>query len=465
MRRSRAWAAGITALTVAAVIGGSGVSAFAGQDDKPSPSDRPTLGSVSPQDEEIYEQGDVPPGDLANQAVWTAFLDEIDPYVNDGDVGVVAAIDGQESRYGSLIVDQRSLSADLYWAGELPDVVAAAIAHHPLVTVNVHRSAYSLAELISARDKLMDRWDTLAPKGFTILMLGPASDASGISLTLTATGDAKLPTSESESLSREIADITGVKPIVTVSDITVDYQATRQSDISPFYGGAGISLSGASDSSYCSTGASVVGRTSGNPYMTTAFHCIYELGGTSGSVTTPAGTTVGTWNRTAAGVEKARDAALISIPSPKTNSGASYWGTYSSSASQLLDGYQVSNIGDSVCASGARSGATCDVIVTDKNFAFPGIDSTPLKNMVKAVRTASSGFVSVNGDSGGPVLVTQSSNHYLRGFIVAGGGATHDQCGTGSDIYHFNASDLCSNILFYAGGVGGYLDDLNVDLK
>lgn len=113
-----------------------------------------------------------------------ALIQDLGPFVDDGDVGVVADIDGNPSGFGSIVIRPGPSAVDLYWKGPVPAKVTDIIEAHPDVAVTVRTADWSLAELVAARGTA---FDLLASKKFRAIdfqSAGPQPDASGLLIQL-----------------------------------------------------------------------------------------------------------------------------------------------------------------------------------------------------------------------------------------------------------------------------------------
>jgi hypothetical protein len=99
-----------------------------------------------------------------------------------------------------------------------------------------------------------------------------------------------------------------------------------------------------------------------------------------------------------------------------------YTGAWNSSTKILVKNWATNNIGDSVCQSGATSGARCGVIRQDA-VQVPGLTGS---FYIRA--EANSGWLSAGGDSGGPWYRSVTGGVQARG--IHHGGDTVVACGT-----------------------------------
>lgn len=235
--------------------------------------------------DELIEAGAIEDPHERRTPEMDALLREIEGLTVDDDSADVATMEGRPSGYTSHIVNDRTGSVTIHWQGDVPDVVERLSSRHPDISVSIVNSEYSLLEQVEAVESLMKNLDSELLGRGEITMAGPKPDGSGIEVGV-RTSDDDLTADE---VLRAISRLTPMRVELTIGDEVAPAPliGTRQDDTSPFYGGAGIDISGTSGTYYCSTGFSVVGLTSGNKYMTTAFHCIDAAGGRKGVSTRP----------------------------------------------------------------------------------------------------------------------------------------------------------------------------------
>lgn len=113
-----------------------------------------------------------------------ALMDDLDVYINDGDIGVVADIDGEPSGYASFVIRTWESAVDLYWKGPLPAQVTTIIAAHPDVDTTVHQVEWTLAELIVGRDVAVELLTSGDFAGLDLQTVGPHPDGSRLIIQL-----------------------------------------------------------------------------------------------------------------------------------------------------------------------------------------------------------------------------------------------------------------------------------------
>jgi len=380
----------------------------------------------------------------------------------------VPTIDGAPNRYAGFKVDYPAHRIDLYWAGEVPESIRALIRSHPDVDVATHVAEYSQIEMLEARDRIAAERSSLEQTLGTLLSVGP--DYQGRGLKVQTSSGTDLGRRAANSVVDDISEVPIFSLEANVGEITT-FAGSRQNDTSPHYGGAGVLITNVAQTKggYCTTGASVVGRSTGTKYMTTALHCMEEPGApdveidSKGYVFNAAGTLIGSWRWDASQLDKSRHAILIKLKDGSTNSGRAYWGAYTSSTSQPWEGVTTSPIGASICTLGANTGAHCGGIVTDNNFLmFHG--PAQLDNMVKAAHETVA--LAGNGDSGGPVSRTVNGERRLAGFILGGPPNTTSAAECSTSMYiPTSQGTKCSKVVYYTGGMASTLDELGVDLR
>lgn len=420
----------------------------------------PAQGGVPKADWQADSGALASPGEVlstgVNPAV-QALVDDLGVLIDDGDVGEVADIDGRPSGYASFVVTTGESAAKLYWKGDVPARVTEVVAAHPDVETTISSVEWTLAELVEGRDIALEILTSGEHAEFDLQTVGPQPDATGLLVQL---GDNTL--ADAREVESIVAHATRIQVFVETGVHMVP-AATRVSDTSPFSGGALIRLHAGSDSFVCSTGVAVVGKTSGNEYMTTAAHCIggvkSETGYTSGAVKTYNGaTTIGSWDHKSAWTEHDRDTSIMPIKASASGSGKAYWGSPTSSTKWPIVGTATSLVGATVCPSGGNSGAHCTFVVQAKNVAHPFGGY----NVLHAVRASSTSDDIAQGDSGGPVF-QNSGERRLLGFISSVRGAPY-LCNY-MPINHWHIDLDCGPQMIYVGGMTSLFDDLNIKLK
>lgn len=221
------------------------------------------------------------------------------------------------------------------------------------------------------------------------------------------------------------ADLTAAAGIAV--DVAPDPGTTvtsRQTDSTPFYGGAAVLFAPLGSTGHCSDAFSVYGTSSGTSFMLTAAHCSYKSG---------TGYLQGTWynNGVAGSTQKvigttytydaAWDTMSIKLASGTSNSATIYDGTNTTSATHTISGHYSNWIGDYVCTDGANSGAHCNLRVSNDNYSWTFLGTT-MKTLILA-DSPSSAAATVGGDSGGPVITASDyslPNRIARG-VMSGG--------------------------------------------
>jgi len=191
---------------------------------------------------------------------------------------------------------------------------------------------------------------------------------------------------------------------------------TRQSDASPWSGGAGYKMRNANFAiDHCSTAAGVYSNSNNVAYLLTAGHCLKNLASSTQVRTGDSSLLVGYTDPYAYGfLDQSHDAALIKVDSNQVSSSV-YHGGYIAQSKYAIAGDYSPAIGDSVCTSGANSGSHCGLVV--KDLALLVKIENVLVTVVRAESPTHAEAVAA-GDSGGPVLFqTQSGSTLFTGTI------------------------------------------------
>ena len=193
----------------------------------------------------------------------------------------------------------------------------------------------------------------------------------------------------------------------------IERTSDRHNDYSPHWGAARLKKSG--QSWHCSSGFSVVGRTTGTRYSLTAGHCgsnglnLYsgshfygEMAGKSGF--------------------PARDMARLK--------GSSYRNTIWTDGADVYNwrtvvGANDGSLDQKLCISGAKSLARCHVKIVDQNESISFPDGTT-NNLMVLQRYTGSSAACQGGDSGGVAYHRNPENRRanVKGIIVGSNGST-----------------------------------------
>lgn len=226
--------------------------------------------------------------------------------------------------------------------------------------------------------------------------------------------------------------------------------ATRSHDVAPWNGGDWITQNRTSGD-VCTSGAPVVGTTSGNSYVLTAGHCFnlnntvynYDLLDGTGS-----GNVVGTVNFGDYNAVNDADTHLILTTGHGGSSNLVFTGgggANDSTKSQLTGGRDPA-VGTNACLDGALSGRVCGGTVQVSDGCVTYTDGTRHCGMNEYVSGTTD--LAGNGDSGGPVVSTTGATAY--GTITFGPGA-------GDVCAKYNVTGRrCHKTVW--GGSQGYID-------
>ena len=226
--------------------------------------------------------------------------------------------------------------------------------------------------------------------------------------------------------------------------------ATRSHDVAPWNGGDWLTQN-KSGGNYCTSGAPVVGTTTGNNYVLTAAHCfnlndtVYNYDVVDG---TGSGSVIGTVNFGDYNSVNDADTHLILTTGHGGSSDLVFTGGggINDSTKTQLTGGKDPAVGTDACLDGALSGRVCGGIVKVSDGCVTYTDGTKHCGMNKYVSTTTP--LAGNGDSGGPVLSTSGATAY--GTITFGPDA-----GITCPKYNIPGR-LCHKTVW--GGSQGYID-------
>ncbi len=232
----------------------------------------------------------------------------------------------------------------------------------------------------------------------------------------------------SPEMTSEIAVKYGVNDVVILVQSELSSSiSSRESDSSPYYGGARINAPGG-----CTSGFSWYSGTTS--MMVTAGHCSPS----GGTVTAPSGAIMGSitsgsrenWNTGVGTVYMTGsttyrgDIALAEFNTGVGSSASIFTGSSTSNTSALV-GEMWSRSpanGDQFCTGGSRSGEICGWTVAEININHAYDDGTTLRDGTRGSRTALSGIIP--GDSGGPVYTVRSDGKVAAKGIISGQSST-----------------------------------------
>ncbi|MDI1463161.1 hypothetical protein QEZ54_19460 [Catellatospora sp. KI3] len=202
---------------------------------------------------------------------------------------------------------------------------------------------------------------------------------------------------------------------------TLSGKATRQSDTSPFYGGAYFSTSVGS----CSTAFAWTHQ--GASYILTAGHCTSLNGSAYNPTTGKMGTvTADNWNNTTGSVRVygqsyyAGDVSTIKMGTNLFSWGNVYRGGSNSSSSRKVTSKwtTLSGLGDQYCVSGQVTGEMCGFRVINRLVNVRYSDGAMLRNATEAYRY---GNCTRGGDSGAPIYTIKSDGSVAAKGVLSGG--------------------------------------------
>ncbi|WP_182907396.1 trypsin-like serine protease [Microbispora sp. H13382] len=338
------------------------------------------------------EQQDV----FRRQAPLVAAADEIRKAVESGPSAGYAGIE----LAGDRVV--------VWWKDKVPGRVRAAIGRAgKAVTVEVRPAEYSQSELSEAADRL---WAASgADHGGRVHAVKLALDGSGLTAAVRE---------QDAALARQELPKVGV-PVEMVAQEPMTLNKTRCDDDAPWYGGAAIRnatigtggpCGGTSGPGYHCTAAFAV-HINLVRYLLTAGHC----GAPGDRFTDAAGQTIGTAEAEHVG----HDLLLIRVTGVVSVNDATGWiwdgkpGV--NDFVKPVAGWGWTYKGQSLCVSGATSGATCGHVVDGKYTEICGEDvygnNECHDDLISAKRPLGS---TVGGDSGGPVFELTGDSSMVR---------------------------------------------------
>ncbi|MEU4303808.1 hypothetical protein [Kitasatospora aureofaciens] len=328
--------------------------------------------------------------------------------------------------FSEVEVDPAANRITLHWKGELPDTVRGVLQDLPKgMNVQVVPAKYSKAELHAAREKLLSNGKFIplaAKRPSHINSIGPSLDGSGLDLGYETDDERNprvqtlLPPPHAEELTPQVeaiaSAITGVEVHARYQSTVVDL--TRGADSEPWYGGAGVQTPGGT---ICSTGFGVYSPSANyKNFVTTAWHC-----GAGSYNTWYSHQYMGYANE---GDGNASDDTIGIVPKNDQHSGGYVyvgpWNDSASSATQI-SGSGGNNVGDYICHTAANSGAHCNMRVALVDRKYQGPNGVVRKFADEAVQTDPNDIAAINGDSGGPVVVTTDNGTKIqaRGTITS----------------------------------------------
>jgi hypothetical protein len=358
-----------------------------------------------------------------------AILDFGDPV----EAGKPVAPRSVDTGYTSVAMNAKEKSVVLYWRGPVPTEVHEIIDRFPDVPIDVHEDAeYSLTEMNVAMDAVQG-WSVDA--GYPLVRIGPDVEGDGIRVLAKVTeSERQRGLSDSDAtfaLGESLGNETELPVQVTIAkpeDLSVATQS-RQDDLAPWRGGAFYSTAGGS----CSTGVGVRMNQTGNQYLLTAAHCAYWPAPNkpvTGIAKTPDDEQIGTWNtNNAAFIEPDFDSMLINPAGGSVSQKIYTDGTAFTETANAIVGVRGNALGETVCTSGGRSGAHCNIrtdSVGEREIVSKTVGTTDYVYYVSGMSSGvtDAGTITVaSGDSGGPVYKKMADGTYrMMGIIESSSG-------------------------------------------
>lgn len=313
---------------------------------------------------------------------------------------------GRDNGYAGLRVDEDTRSIALYWKGEAPSEVREYIGSQPLdVAIELTEHArYSRSEARDIAYRVAHDPTVVAQRA----VVGVSVNHNGSGVTVRTNGPGP-----SSTLKRTIGRAARTDGAITYRQTSDTRPApqSRQNDSPPWKGG----IRTKSGSALCSTAFAVLRGSTG--LVLTAHHCDPTA---NKAVTDGAGQTIAPGGASVSSVPSIDSQLLDPSASPATT-GKIYTGAYNSNTRASVKGWAKNYIGNTVCNNGATSGTRCGK-VTDDADTIPGLSGS---FYIRA--TATSGWMSAGGDSGGPWTAATSGGVIARG--VHWGGGTQVTCG------------------------------------
>ncbi|WP_155854650.1 hypothetical protein [Paenarthrobacter nicotinovorans] len=344
-----------------------------------------------------------------------------------------------DAGYVEQVNDAKSLSVKALWKGSslLRETVANEGRKRGIM-VTFSERPYSVPEIDSATQALINNDKAFEPLGFKIASIGGIGDDSGeISIRGYAVKNegGLLTSSERAAVENLARDIT--KWPIQVIDGVQSRPATRMNDSHPFNSGAYILNS---NQTVCTTGFALKARTGTGQWTNTARHCEGSGWWTARDNT---GSSAGMqWWDTPDG-----QAAMLS-------EGGSRWmfdGAWNNTAgySKPVAGFHDVSLGDWICTSGGNSGVHCNISVLYTNFSWN--DGYGYASQIEGYQTVDGQRAAIQGDSGGPVLAPYGNGSVgAVGMIqaVAGPLYNYGNCGSvrdGGANYWFTSTRTIAN--------------------
>jgi hypothetical protein len=306
----------------------------------------------------------------------------------------------------SVVVDPRRASMRVYWHGTVPARIRR-LAGRLGVRVRFAPAAFTFNRLIAAEH-------TLAGKP-GLVQAAPKPDGSGLNVMVTRATPAR---------DRAAMRAASPVPLTITTGTPLQLTATRQADVSPYWGGSRYQNTVTGD--YCSNGFALAKTPS--VYELTAGHC----GANTNTVRIPG-------QIPATGTMQQKFACRDIIQINYSTSGGLVEGRIytlgaDSRTSVPVGGATFDTVGDQIVTGGARTGQHSNITVTAVGAMAPvtGIPCKDVYPLDEGVQN-NGGCAAAPGDSGGPVYSYTATDAVLgRGTMTGGFGEKVTCSGTGT---------------------------------
>lgn len=312
--------------------------------------------------------------------------------------------------YVGLKLKPESKEADLWLSEDPNSELLEVIRGSHGISVTVHRSPYSEAQLIRAVERINELVQSARiPGGVVLSSSSKREDGRGIDLTIDLTS--KVP---DQNWVKRLSEDLGIPVFVDPGMTNFELSSTRINDSSPWRGGSLFSTMNAEGKTgYCSQGFGVRSQITDIQYMLTARHC---FGSQNQTLRTPQNSnTMGTWNPSPYYNSAPNDAALT-FPNQGIVRNSVYYGNLTTSTAYQVTSVGSNSVGLSVCTNGANSGLHCNVVIRKGRHAAY-IGGVLYQNVVTGSKINNQVTVA-EGDSGGPVVSQIGSSGELKGFGI-----------------------------------------------
>ncbi|MFJ3229310.1 S1 family peptidase [Streptomyces sp. NPDC086783] len=324
---------------------------------------------------------------------------------------------GEEGFSGIEILPARN-TLSLYWHGKLPSAVREEVINkNPLpVHISVVSADYSRGQIQQAISEI----EKMLPlkREPLVTRIAPMEDGSGVRVWTEAPVGKLAETEYLKEFKVPVFLSHGDRLENTASP------ASRDTDISPYWGGARYYGNGS-----CSTGFAAVDHNTKYPVMLTAAHCVevgakVMVGDSYPLKLNPDGTL--NWHQVGKAYVKSptHDSAAIDMPS----SPSIYRGSVGSSARGLVAGQVKAYKGSYVCAGGASSGENCGLLVSATGATAIDKEGKPYEYNLSIAASAPGGLAVAGGDSGGPVFYPLARSTSVKAAGIISGGLRSVSC-------------------------------------